>query len=294
MTPLLQLVDALLESTDPVFSIVDDVDLAPDARRRPRCSAPSSRRSSSSTSRATCSSRPPCSRRSRRCSTQTGLLLSRHPPAARSRCCTIDARCYTRGVPTTRPRLMITETDEVAAALDVAAARWPEVASRRELLLRLVEQGRAVIEHERADETERRRRRHPTARAARSPASTSPATSSGCATTGPRDRPRCQRADRAASMRDDAQHDAGRRAARRARRIEPFACSPITLAEVLVGAGASCAGSTPPARGRGARRPRDRTCRGRRAPSRRRCAPRPASSSRTAVFCWPRRSRGRP
>ncbi|WP_028062116.1 hypothetical protein [Solirubrobacter soli] len=32
MTPLHQLVDALLESTDPVFSIIDDVDLAPDAR----------------------------------------------------------------------------------------------------------------------------------------------------------------------------------------------------------------------------------------------------------------------
>jgi len=32
MTPLLQLVDALLESTDPVYAIVDDVDLAPDAR----------------------------------------------------------------------------------------------------------------------------------------------------------------------------------------------------------------------------------------------------------------------
>lgn len=32
MTPLHQLVDALLESTDPVFAIIDDVDLAPDAR----------------------------------------------------------------------------------------------------------------------------------------------------------------------------------------------------------------------------------------------------------------------
>ena len=32
MTPLHQLAEALLESTDPVFSIVDDVDLAPDAR----------------------------------------------------------------------------------------------------------------------------------------------------------------------------------------------------------------------------------------------------------------------
>ncbi len=45
-------------------------------------------------------------------------------------------------MPTTRPRLMITETDELAEALDAAAVRWPEVGSRRELLLRLVAQGR--------------------------------------------------------------------------------------------------------------------------------------------------------
>ena len=52
-------------------------------------------------------------------------------------------RYYTEAVPTTRPRLMITETEEVAASLNLAAARWSEVASRRELLLRLVEQGPA-------------------------------------------------------------------------------------------------------------------------------------------------------
>ena len=52
---------------------------------------------------------------------------------------------------------MITETDDVAAALDAAAERWPEVGSRRELLLKLVEQGRCVIEHDRAAEVERRR-----------------------------------------------------------------------------------------------------------------------------------------
>jgi hypothetical protein len=52
---------------------------------------------------------------------------------------------------------MITETDEVAAALDAAAERWPEVRSRRELLLRLVERGRGVIERDRAEEVERRR-----------------------------------------------------------------------------------------------------------------------------------------
>jgi hypothetical protein len=59
-------------------------------------------------------------------------------------------------MPTKRPRLMITETDQVAAALDAAAARWPEVRSRRELLLRLVETGSATIRQERGDETENR------------------------------------------------------------------------------------------------------------------------------------------
>jgi len=45
----------------------------------------------------------------------------------------------------------------VAAALDAAAARWPEVRSRRELLLRLVEQGRDAIDREHADAAARRR-----------------------------------------------------------------------------------------------------------------------------------------
>jgi hypothetical protein len=60
-------------------------------------------------------------------------------------------------MPTTRPRLTITETDELAATLDAAAARWPEVRSRRELLLRLVEQGRDVLDREHAEATARRR-----------------------------------------------------------------------------------------------------------------------------------------
>lgn len=60
-------------------------------------------------------------------------------------------------MPTTRPRLTITETDDVAAALDAAAARWPDVRSRRELLLRLVAQGRAVIDGAREEDATRRR-----------------------------------------------------------------------------------------------------------------------------------------
>jgi hypothetical protein len=60
-------------------------------------------------------------------------------------------------MPTIRPRLTITETDDVAAALDAAATRWPEVRSRRELLLRLVAQGRAVIDEAREENATRRR-----------------------------------------------------------------------------------------------------------------------------------------
>jgi hypothetical protein len=40
-------------------------------------------------------------------------------------------------------------TDDVAEAIDVAAEHWPEMPARRELLLRVVEQGRCVIERER-------------------------------------------------------------------------------------------------------------------------------------------------
>ncbi|MEA2280204.1 MAG: hypothetical protein QOK21_811 [Solirubrobacteraceae bacterium] len=69
----------------------------------------------------------------------------------------LTPRCYTEGVPTTRPRLTLTETDELADALDVAATRWPEIHSRRELLLRLVEEGRDAIAREQADEVTRRR-----------------------------------------------------------------------------------------------------------------------------------------
>lgn len=60
-------------------------------------------------------------------------------------------------MPTTRPRLTLTETDELAEALDTAAARWPDVRSRRELLLRLVKEGRDVIAHEHAAEVAARR-----------------------------------------------------------------------------------------------------------------------------------------
>ncbi|MGI8413098.1 MAG: hypothetical protein ACR2LV_07345 [Solirubrobacteraceae bacterium] len=52
----------------------------------------------------------------------------------------------------------MTETDDLAAALNDAARRWPEDArSRPRLLLRLVEAGHDAISEERARERRRRR-----------------------------------------------------------------------------------------------------------------------------------------
>lgn len=61
-------------------------------------------------------------------------------------------------MPTTRPRHTLTETDELAAALNAAARRWPEDAgSRSRLLLRLVEAGERAIGDERERQRTRRR-----------------------------------------------------------------------------------------------------------------------------------------
>ncbi|HEX5267660.1 MAG TPA: hypothetical protein VFW24_12885 [Acidimicrobiales bacterium] len=51
-------------------------------------------------------------------------------------------------MPTARARHVITETDEVAAALDAAAKRWPEDRdSRAKLVVRLLQEGyRALAE----------------------------------------------------------------------------------------------------------------------------------------------------
>jgi hypothetical protein len=56
-------------------------------------------------------------------------------------------------MPTSRPSLTITETDELADTLAAAGARWPEIRSQREPLLRLVEQGREMLDRERAETT---------------------------------------------------------------------------------------------------------------------------------------------
>ena len=45
-----------------------------------------------------------------------------------------------KGMPTTRPRHFVTETDDLAAALDAAATRWPDL-SRSQLLVRLALEG---------------------------------------------------------------------------------------------------------------------------------------------------------
>jgi hypothetical protein len=56
------------------------------------------------------------------------------------------------GMPTTRPRYQVTETPEVARALDRAAQRWPRE-PRSKLLLRLVEVGaEALMRDQQADE----------------------------------------------------------------------------------------------------------------------------------------------
>lgn len=65
-------------------------------------------------------------------------------------------RCYSSFVPTARPRVFVTLTDELAMALGDAAKRWPGV-SRSALLTRLALEGHhaAQVEH---DEQVRRRR----------------------------------------------------------------------------------------------------------------------------------------
>lgn len=48
-------------------------------------------------------------------------------------------------MPTTRPRYTLTDTGVLREQLDEAQRRWPEVRSRKELLLRLAEAGRKAI-----------------------------------------------------------------------------------------------------------------------------------------------------
>ena len=50
-------------------------------------------------------------------------------------------------MPTTRPRYQVTETREVAQALDRAAKQWPGE-PRSKLLLRLIETGAGMLERD--------------------------------------------------------------------------------------------------------------------------------------------------
>lgn len=50
-------------------------------------------------------------------------------------------------MPTARPRYQVTETPEVARALEMAAKRWPDE-PRSRLLLRLVNVAGGLLEHE--------------------------------------------------------------------------------------------------------------------------------------------------
>lgn len=55
-------------------------------------------------------------------------------------------------MPTTRPRHQVTETPEVARALDRAARRWPGE-PRSALLVRLVHAGSSALDEEQAEAT---------------------------------------------------------------------------------------------------------------------------------------------
>jgi hypothetical protein len=59
--------------------------------------------------------------------------------------------CYTWGMPTTNRRHAITETHDIASALEMAAKRWPELADKPGALLRrLILLGRNALAHDRA------------------------------------------------------------------------------------------------------------------------------------------------
>ena len=60
-------------------------------------------------------------------------------------------------MPTSRRRHQVTETPEVARAIDCASRHWPGM-SRGQLIVRLVEAGAAALEGEDARERERRAR----------------------------------------------------------------------------------------------------------------------------------------
>lgn len=61
-------------------------------------------------------------------------------------------------MPTTRPRYTVTDTGQTAELLDLAQRAWPEVADRRQLLLRLTEAGGEALQAKLAEREQRRER----------------------------------------------------------------------------------------------------------------------------------------
>jgi len=61
-------------------------------------------------------------------------------------------------MPTTRPRYTVTDTGQTAELLDLAQRAWPEIADRRQLLLRLTEAGGEALEAKLAEREQRRER----------------------------------------------------------------------------------------------------------------------------------------
>jgi hypothetical protein len=67
-------------------------------------------------------------------------------------------RCYTYVMPTTNRRHAITETEDIAGALQIAAGMWPDLADKPGALLRrLILLGRDTLTHGRATAVEMRR-----------------------------------------------------------------------------------------------------------------------------------------
>lgn len=61
-------------------------------------------------------------------------------------------------MPTTRPRYTVTDTGPLRDLLDDAQRRWPEIESRKELLLRLAETGHHSLHLDELEEEAHRRR----------------------------------------------------------------------------------------------------------------------------------------
>jgi hypothetical protein len=66
-------------------------------------------------------------------------------------------------VPTTRPRYTFTDTGSVQGLLDEAERRWPDVRSRKELLLRLAQAGQDSLRRSDADAEARHSHKRQTA-----------------------------------------------------------------------------------------------------------------------------------